>query len=187
MGKKSKHQSIRYNSYGNVAYAPQMDGNVVAAPREVEYGYPLPKRRVQERTQARPLTRTRVQTREAGAGSPFAIVGFLAVGIFAALLMMSYVQFTGVADNMVSMQKEYDALQTDNGTLSAQYDQVFNLKHIEESIGTTMIRPSEDQLVYLDLSQPDSVVVFDEIDNISGLDGITQGVGNIIAQIVAYF
>ncbi len=38
-------------------------------------------------TRERALTRTKVQAREAGQASVFAVIGFLAVGVFAALLL----------------------------------------------------------------------------------------------------
>ena len=77
-----------YDTYGSVAYAPAYDGSAVRAPGREDTLRPKPKVRPRERE--RTLTRTRVQVREAGEVSPFAVIGFLAVGIFAALVLWSY-------------------------------------------------------------------------------------------------
>ena len=83
----SRRRRTSYDTYGNVAYAPVYEGNAVRVPRREETLQPKP--RVRPREQERTLTRTRVQVREAGEVSPFAVIGFLAVGIFAALLLWS--------------------------------------------------------------------------------------------------
>ena len=61
------------------------------------------------------------------------------------------------------------------------------MRHIEDIMGTTMMRPEPEQMVYLDLSQPDTVVVFGEEEGISGMEGIAHGFGDILAQVFAYF
>lgn len=87
----SRHRSnsiSSYRTYGSVAYAPAYDGSAIRAPGRESTLQPRPKARPRTREQA--LTRTKVQVREAGEVSPFAVIGFAAVGVFAALLIFMY-------------------------------------------------------------------------------------------------
>lgn len=174
-----------YNTYGSVAYAPAYDGGTVALPRrEQELQQPRPKQR--ERVHRRALTRTRVQVREAGQVAPFAVVGFLAVAVFAALLLLSYVQYTVLSGEMVSLRSEMTTLEKESATLSAQYEKVFDMQSIEAAVGDTMTRPTSDQILYIDLSEPDTVVVYGEDGN-GGLLGALREIGGVLGEIVEYF
>ena len=82
MATRRRSQLSSYRTYGSVAYAPAYDGTAVRAPRREEVLRPKPRVRPRERG----LTRTQAQVREAGQASVFAVIGFLAVGVFAALL-----------------------------------------------------------------------------------------------------
>ena len=73
-----------YRTPGSVAYAPTYDRNAVRAPGREQVAQPKPRVRPKEKA----LTRTRVQVREAGQVSPFAVVGFLLVGVFAAASLL---------------------------------------------------------------------------------------------------
>lgn len=174
-----------YNTYGSVAYAPAYDGAAVAVPRrEQELQRPRPKQR--ERVRRHALTRTQVQVREAGQVAPFAVVGFVAVAIFAALLLLSYVQYTVLSGEMVSLRSEMSELQKESATLSAQYEKAFDLTAIQESLGDTMVRPTNDQVIYIDLSEPDTVVVYGEKSD-GGVLGALKEVGAVLGEIVEYF
>ena len=61
---------------------------------------------------------------------------------------------------MVSLRRELSSLKEENITLSAQYEKVFDLATIQAAVGDTMIRPTGDQVVYIDLSAPDTVTVY---------------------------
>ena len=174
-----------YDTYGNVAYAPAYDGSAVRAPGREETLQPKPKVRPRERE--RTLTRTRVQVREAGEVSPFAVIGFLAVGIFAALLMWSYAQYVVTTDQLVTMRSELSDLQEENVRLSAQYEKVFDMERIQAAVGDTMIRPTNDQIVYLDLSEPDNVVLYGEKETTQGPLGLLEGLKELFGDLFAYF
>ena len=181
-----RRTTTAYNTYGSVAYAPADDGSAVRAPhREVELQRPRPKQR--ERVRRQELTRTQVQVREAGQVAPFAVVGFLAVAVFAALLLLSYVQYTVLNGEMVSLRNEMSSLQKENATLSAQYEKVFDMETIQAAVGSTMVRPTNDQVVYIDLSEPDTVVVYGEEEAESGLVGALKGIGSVLGEFVEYF
>ena len=124
--------------------------------------------------------------REAGEVSPFAVIGFAAVGVFAALLIFSYAQFV-MANDAVTLRNDLKTLQAENVTLSARYEQVFDMERIQAAVGDTMVRPTEEQIVYLDLSEPDSVVLYGEEETASGIQGALQGFKNIVHELTEYF
>ena len=182
-----RRNTTTYSTYGSVAYAPAYDGNAVRAPRREEElrraPAPYPKRREQVRRQER----ASVRVRQAGAIAPFAVVGFLAVAIFAAMLITSYAQLTVANDEMVKLRSELSALKSDNAALTAQYEKVFDLATIQEVVGDTMVRPTSDQVVYIDLSEPDTVTVYQGNAGPSGLRSILEGIGDIFGSIIEYF
>ena len=182
----SRRRSSRplYNTYGNVAYAPAYDGSAVRAPGREEPLLPQPKVRPRERE--RTLTRTKVQVREAGEVSPFAVIGFLAVGVLAALLVWSYAQYVVTGDQLVTLRNELTELQEENVLLSAQYEKVFDMERIQEAVGDTMVRPTNDQIVYLDLSEPDNVILYGEGEGSQGLAGFLEGLKDIFGDLFAY-
>ena len=116
MASRHRTNTASYNTYGSVAYAPAYEGGALRSPKERTL-QPQPKVRTHERT--RSLTRTKVQVREAGEISPFAVVGFLAVGVFAVLVIFSYAQFTVANSQLSSLRSELSDLQAQNVTLSA--------------------------------------------------------------------
>lgn len=181
----SRRRRTSYDTYGNVAYAPVYEGNAVRVPRREETLQPKP--RVRPREQERTLTRTRVQVREAGEVSPFAVIGFLAVGIFAALLLWSYSQYIVTTDQLVTLRSDLVDLQEENVRLSAQYEKVFDMERIQEAVGDTMVRPTSDQIVYLDLSEPDRVTLYGEDETAQGPLGLWKGLEELFGDLFAYF
>ena len=186
MATRRRSQLSSYRTYGSVAYAPAYDGTAVRAPRREEVLRPKPRVRPRERV----LTRTQVQVREAGQVAPFAVfavIGFLAVGVFAALLLLSYTQYAVLTDQVVTLRSELTTLQTENATLSAEYEKVFDMERIQAAVGDTMIRPTGDQVEYIDLSEPDSVVVYGQEDAKTGIPGLLAGLEEIISSLIEYF
>ena len=175
-----------YGTYGSVAYAPAYDGSAVRVPRREEELQRRPQPKQRPRVRHRALTRTQVQVREAGQVAPFAVVGFLAVAVFAAMLLLSYVQYTVLNGEMASLNSELSTLQAENATLSAQYEKVFDMETIQQAVGDTMSRPSNDQVVYVDLSEEDTVVVFGQEANNGFLDAL-HAVGQALGDLIEYF
>jgi len=183
MATRRRNQTLTYRTYGSVAYAPAYDGSAVRAPGQEQVLQPKPKQRRRVET----LTRTQVQVREAGMVSPFAVVGFLLVGVFAALLLLSHTQYAMVADQVVSLRQELNTLQAENATLSAEYERVFDLEYIQAVVGETMVRPSANQIEYIDLSEPDSVVLYQNESGTHGIMGVLEGAGEVISDVIEYF
>jgi len=176
-----------YRTNGSVAYAPAYDGSAVRAPRREEELHHIPQPKQRERVRRQELTRAQVQVREAGQVAPFAVVGFLAVAVLAALLLLSCVQYTLLSNEMVALRNEMSNLERESATLSAQYEKVFDMATIQAAVGDTMIRPANDQVVYLDLSEPDSVVVYGRESAVQGLTGAVKSAGQVLDDIIEYF
>lgn len=181
MAAEARRRTTRYEVYGNVAYDPVWEGGAVAAPapERQEVLRPRPNVRPKERTLARP----RVQVREAGKVSPFAVVGFLSVGVLAILLLMTCVRLTVINDEAVQLRSQLSELKEEETKLLAQYELAYDLQAIETQLTTdgTMVRPSSSQMVVLDLSEPDNVVIYDRTENVGALDKI----GNLLSDLVS--
>lgn len=144
----------RYETYGNVAYK-----RAHAPARERVHA---PEAAPQIRTRERIYVRPRAVVREAGHVSVFAVVGFALVGALAVLLLLSYAQLMTSANDTVGMRKELEVLQGENAKLRTQYELAYDLKSIEDAVLSTgtMVKPQSGQIVVLDLSEPDNLVVF---------------------------
>lgn len=168
MAAQARRKSTRYEVYGNVAYDPVWEGGAVAAPapERQQVLRPRPKVRPRERTMARP----RVQVREAGAVSPFAVIGFLAIGVMAVLLLINCVNLAVINDEAVQLRSELSDLKEEEAKLLTQYELAYDWQAIEAELTAdgSMVKPGSSQMVVLDLSEPDSVIVYDQTDDASG-------------------
>ena len=185
MANYRRRNTTAYSTHGSVAYAPVYEGNTARVPRREEelQRVPQPKRR----QQIQQHERARVEVRQAGHVAPFAVVGFLAVAVFAVMLVTSYVRLTVANDEMVALQRELSELQSQNTILTAQYEKVFDLATIQEAVGDTMVRPTTDQVVYIDLSAPDTVTLYQEESLDAGIQSLVSGIQNLFSGIIEYF
>lgn len=183
MASRHRTNTASYNTYGSVAYAPAYEGGALRSPKERTL-QPQPKVRTHERT--RSLTRTKVQVREAGRDFSLAVVGF-GGGCVCGAVIFSYAQFTVANSQLSSLRSELSDLQAQNVTLSAEYERVFDMERIQAAVGDTMVRPTNDQVVYLDLSQPDNVVLSEDQERSTGIRGALEGLEDIFHQVIEYF
>ena len=182
-----RRETTQYNTYGSVAYAPAYEGGAIRLPRREEEQHRRPQPKQREHVRRQELKRAQVQVRQAGHVAPFAVIGFLAVAAFAVLLLLSHVQYTVLNGEVASLHSQMTKLQTENATLSAQYEKVFDLDTIQNTVGDTMVRPTGDQVVYIDLSEPDSVVLYGQEEGQGGLSGAIQSVKTIVGDMIEYF
>lgn len=185
MAANRRRITTAYNTYGSAAYAPLYDGNAVRVPRREEELHRAPAPQPKRREQVRRHERTRVEVRQAGQIAPFAVIGFLAVAVFAAMLITSYARLTVANDEMVSLRRELSALKEENVTLSAQYEKVFDMAAIQRMVDDTMVRPTGDQVVYIDLSAPDTVTLHQEAND--GWAALRNGAEEVFGSIIEYF
>lgn len=187
MAANRRRTTTAYSTYGSAAYSPLYDGNAARVPRREEELHRAPAPKPKQREQVRRHERARVEVRQAGQIAPFAVIGFLAVAVFAVMLVTSYAQLTVANDEMVSLRRELSDLKEENVTLSAQYEKVFDLATIQEAVGDTMVRPTGDQVVYIDLSTPDTVTIHQQSNAASGWATLWSGVENVFGSIIEYF
>lgn len=180
----------RYNSaratYGSAAYDLDYQGSAARTLGGSEVLQPRPLVRPRERAAVRP----KVRVREAGQISLFAVVGALAVGVFAILVLMSGIQLTALSDDVAALNKEMTTLHSEESRLRTQYELAFDLTTIEAAVTAngSMVKPQAEQIIYLDLSEPDSVVLFDQGETpMQGVAGAIESVQQVFSNVVEYF
>lgn len=134
--------------------------------------------------------RPKVRVREAGQISVFAVVGFLAVGVFAVLLMLSTVQLTRVSDEMISLKSQLSNLQSEEKKLMAQYELAYDLSTIEQKVTSdgSMVKPQSSQIYTLDLSEEDSVVHYSrENGGTETVDSLISSLKSLLDGALSYF
>lgn len=174
-----------YQTYGSLAYQERFDGNTVRAPRPQEVERPRPQERPRVQPRKRVQERPHVEVRQQGAVAPLAIVGFLSVAICAVLLVISYAQLAIINDQTVQLKSELEDLKSAETVLLAQYELSYDLAAIEQQLTAdgSMIKLQPDQITYLDISEPDSIIVYDT--GSEGISGILDKLFSCFTQYVS--
>ena len=169
-----------YDPYRNLNY--QYDGSAVRVAQEEEDLQPQPRVRPRERELARP----KVAVRPAGKVSLFAVTGFGAVAVLAVLILMSYIQLTTISNQVVSLNSEMTQLRGEEATLRARYELAYDRGAIEKAVTSdgSMSRPQAGQMVYVDLTEPDSVVLYHPDETTDGFWGSLE---QIVGSVLSYF
>jgi len=157
----SAARELRYpgTTYGNLAY--ELDREV--RERELRHAGEIRKPAASAAPQVKSISR--VQTRERLHVSPLAVAGFAAVVAMAILVLMSYIQLTEISTSVVELDSQLKTLQTENVTLTAQYQQMYDLSSVKEAAENAgMTKPGSSQIYYIDLSDGDSAVVYQQRD-----------------------
>ncbi len=172
-----------YDPYRNISYA--YDG-AAARVLEPEVAQPRPRTRTHTRPRQEELTRPQVATREAGKVSLFAVGGFAAVAVLAVCILLSYVQLSSISHEMVQLSNDLVALHSEEATLRARYELAYDLRSIETTMTAdgSMGRPQTGQIVYVDMTEADSVTVYERTQEKSTF---TQGIKEIVNNILTYF
>lgn len=150
------HQDHTYRTSGSTAYQPDYDGSAVRVHQ------PRPAVRPQVQPRRQPTSRPRVQVRPAGTVSLLAVVGFAAVAVCAALLLVANARLMVLNDETVSLRAQLESLQAEEVTLLAKRDKAFDLDVIESELISSgaMVQPQPSQITYINADQPDSVVKY---------------------------
>lgn len=167
-----------YDPYRNIGYA--YDGSAARVLDGEEVLQPRP--RVQPRHKQ--IARPQVEVRPAGKVSLFAVTGFAAVAVMAVLILMSFVQLSSISSEMVSLDSQMTDLRSEEATLRARYELAYDLGAIESAVTSdgSMSRPQAGQMVYVDLTEPDHVVVYNtEEAGGSFLDTVEEMIGSILS------
>lgn len=169
---------------GNVAYDVRTRGNVAYEPER------RPERqRVSDASLERARRpRTRVELRPQQSISLTAILGFVLVAVLAVGVLASYVQLNSVYANTVSAQSALTELESTYAKLEAEDQEIFDnqtLRAAAEEAG--LVEPGVGQQVYLELSEPDSTVVYRQEEEASGLRGCWNAVRSFFGSVGEYF
>ena len=118
-------------------------------PRQNTVAQPQPKRRTAQKVK----TETKVQLRERQEVSYAAIAGFALVLGLAVMVLMSHIQLTSLSNETVKLKNELSQLQTENVSLTTQYERMFDLTTVKAAAEKAgMSKPSNSQICYVDLS-----------------------------------
>ena len=169
-----------YDPYRNLTYSAY-DGSAARVLDGEEVLRPQPKVRPRHQELARP----KVQVRQAGKVSLFAVVGFAAVAVLAVFILMSHGQLATVSGEVVALNNEMERLQSEESVLRARYELAYDVGAIESAVTAdgSMSRPQLGQMVYVDMTEPDSVVVYEQSPETetSFWDSARQAVGNLLS------
>lgn len=87
----------------------------------------------------------------------------------------------------MSLQNELDQLEEENVVLTAQYERMFDLNTIKEAAEAAgMSKPSSSQIYYIDLSEGDSAVVYEEAEP-GILSQLLESLHHGVYAVVEYF
>ena len=189
-----REQNMKYRRYsgrvnGNLAYDPAYEERQRRLRREREYEREHerqreefmrpPQRKVQKK--AAPVRRQREKV------SPGTLCGFMGLAAMVALMIMCRAQLTEISAQVVSVQKEISALEDEHVALLTRYEKTFDLTTIKEAAAAAgMAKPSASQVYYIDLSEPDSVVVYQQKSQ-NVLSRVLTSLGNGVCAVVEYF
>ena len=161
-------------TYGSVAYDPAY------SPDFERREETLPRIRTRERA----AVKAHARVRPAGYVAPTAVIGFALVAVMAVLLLAGYAQMTKVSDQIIHLRSEEASLREENAKLRTAYELAFDLKSVEERVAASgmMIQPQPDQIVTLNVSEPDSAKFYQDQSESGSLWGeVEDTVDNLVA------
>lgn len=181
----ANERRVKYNTYGSVAYQPEYAAaparRSTQRPRREEEQVRRPRVQPRTRTVARPDVEVRQQT----AVSPFAIVGFVAVALCALLLVMTSARLAVANDEIVDLRSTLSELQDEERMLLAEYELAYDLAAIEAQFTAdgSMVKAGANQTVYLDLSEDDNVVYYENAEE--GLSGFIRRAEQFLSDLLS--
>lgn len=124
-------------------------------------------RRIREKAQTQrrsaEKTQVHVELRQRQEVSYAAIAGVALVLGLAVMVLMSYIQLTVLSGQTVALKNELSQLQTQNVSLTTQYERMFDLATVKAAAEEAgMTKPSNSQICYVDLSGGDTAVVYQQ-------------------------
>lgn len=181
----SAARDLRYRSSHAVNGSLAYDLDYEVRERELRHAGELPRRREQEK--AKVHSAPKVQVRERQHVSLFSVLGVSAVIGMAVLLLMSYIQLTVLSADTVELKSQLSTLETENVTLTAEYERMFDLATVKEAAEAAgMGKPGSSQIYYIDLSGGDSAVVYQK-EEPSVLSRVLASLNHGIYAVVEYF
>lgn len=175
-------KELRYNRSVDGSLARELDWAV--RERELRHAGEAP--RHEQRAVERVREKARPRVREKQHVAVTSVIGVAAVLGMALLVLLSYVQLTLLSAETVSLKKDLAALETERVTLTAEYERMFDLatvRQVAEAAG--MSKPSISQVCWLDVSDGDSVEIYEEAAG--PLDRLRDMLSHGVYAAVEYF
>lgn len=148
--------------------------------------YTLPMEETSADVISRAHEHTKARVRPAQHVSPVMVLGAMAVAVLMVMVVLSYVELATISDSVVSMRSQVSDLETRQVALQTQYEQAFDLVSIkEQALAAGMSLPSDSQVYYIDLSDPDNAVVYEQESD--GVLQVLEQVWQSILHAVEYF
>ena len=95
-----------------------------------------------------------------------AILGVVVALAVAMLVLMNCIELTRLSTETVQLKSELQSLETEHAKLNAEYEQMFDRATVKEAAEAAgMSVPAASQVSYVDLSDGDTVVVYEEEDS----------------------
>ena len=178
--KEYRYAHREFSTQGNLA----RDLDWAVRERELNHAGEAPRHEAQA---APKIRREQALVRERQPVPVLTVVEVMAVIAAAVLLLLSYVQLTALSAQTVSLQNELAQLEEENVVLTAQYERMFDLNTIKEAAEAAgMSKPSSSQIYYIDLSEGDSAVVYEEAE--PGILGqLLESLHHGVYAVVEYF
>ena len=94
---------------------------------------------------------------------------------------------TQLSSQVVNLKQELAALETDNVTLTAEYQRMYDLSAVKEAAAAAgMAKPVSGQVYYVDLSDGDSAVVY-QTESPNVLSRLLTSLHHGVYTVVEYF
>ena len=129
----------------------------------------------------RPLPQKRQRVKARTALAPFTVVGMLAVACLLVLVVFGYVQLFEATSEVSKLENQLSALQS-----QSRYEARIDLDAIETAAGDLgLTKPSQEQIVYLDLSGADRAEIYQE-EKTSVFSEIVSAMEQSVSGLIAY-
>ena len=148
--------------------------------------YSLPLEETSADVISRAHEHTKAKVRPAQHLSPVLVLRSVAVAALMVLTVLCYVELASISSSVVSMRSQVADLETRQVALMTQYEQAFDLVTIKEKAEAAgMSLPSDSQVYYIDLSDPDNAVVYEQESG--GVTKVLEEIWQSILRTVEYF
>lgn len=181
----------RDNPFQTIVY----DGNTVrrlgTAPQSLPEQEELRTNRISEEeleSGSHRRDRKRLPLREQQRVSVLAVAGFAMIAMLAVAVLASYVQLNGIYARTVAAQSALTQLESDYAKLEAQDQEIFDNERLSKAAADAdLVKPGINQQVYLELSDPDNAVVYQQGDGMPLVERAVQGLRAFFGGVGEYF
>ena len=132
--------------------------------------------------------REHLPLREQERVSLLAVAGFAMIALLAVAVLASHVQLNGIYARTVAAQSALTQLESDYAKLEAQDQEIFDSARLSKAAAKAgLAKPTINQQVYVELSDPDNAVVYQQDDGRSVPQRLMQSVRGFFRAVEEYF